>query len=147
MNPTSSIKKFEHFTYKSIAELEDIINKLDLNIPISHETKILKTPVKLEDIYIPNRLSINPMEGFDSDIEGEPSKLTYRRYIRYAKGGAGLIWFEACAISANCRSNKHQLMITDKNLMQFKELLLKIREISKQTLKGLGFNNKCVLNK
>ncbi|MFX0136344.1 MAG: NADH:flavin oxidoreductase, partial [Candidatus Hodarchaeota archaeon] len=109
MNPTSSINKFEPFTYKSITDLEDAINNLGLNIPISYETEILKTSIKFKDIYIPNRLSINPMEGFDSSFDGAPGELTYRRYKRYAKGGAGLIWFEACAISENCRSNEHQL--------------------------------------
>ncbi len=145
MNPTSSIKKFEPFTFKSISEFEDKIKKLELTIPISYETEILKTAVKLEDIYIPNRLSINPMEGFDSDKDGTPGKLTYRRYIRYAKGGVGLIWFEACAITENSRSNKHQLMITEENLKHFKELVIKIREICNQTLKELGFSNECVL--
>ncbi|NVM03599.1 MAG: flavin oxidoreductase/NADH oxidase [Candidatus Helarchaeota archaeon] len=145
MNPTSFKNKFESFTYKSIMELEDIINKSELNIPISHETKILKTPVEFQDIYFPNRLSINPMEGFDSGIDGSPTELTYRRYKKYAKGGAGLIWFEACAISENCRSNEHQLMITEQNVKNFKELVIKVREICNKTLKDLGFSNECVL--
>jgi 2,4-dienoyl-CoA reductase-like NADH-dependent reductase (Old Yellow Enzyme family) len=145
MNPTLSINKFEPFTYKSIAELEVAINKLELNIPISYETEVLNTQVKFGKVNIPNRLSINPMEGFDSEIGGEPSELTFRRYKRYAKGGAGLIWFEACAISENCRSNDHQLMITEENVKNFKELVIKVRKICNKTLKDLGFNDESVL--
>ena len=145
MKPSTITNKFEPFTYKSLSELEDAVKKLKLNIPISSNTEILKTPVKLGAIYIPNRLAINPMEGFDSNPDGGPGDLTRRRYERYARGGVGLIWFEATAISETCRSNEHQLMITEDNLNHFKELVNQTREICSQTLEKLGFDNKCML--
>src|SRR5690554_6668600 len=63
---------------------------------------------------IPNRLVVQPMEGFDGVNQGEPGELTFRRYLRYAKGGAGVIWFEATAILPEARSNPQQLMINRK---------------------------------
>ncbi len=145
MKPTGLTNKFAPFTYKSFSELEETVKKLNLDIPILRKTEILKMPVNSKEIYFPNRLAINPMEGFDADLDGQPGKLTFRRYVRYARGGAGLIWFEATAISETCRSNEHQLMITEKNIGQFKELTTQTREIANQTLRELGFENECIL--
>lgn len=145
MNSTPSYKKFESFSYKSLADLKQKIKELRLEIPISFKTEILKQNVKIKERTIPNRLSIQPMEGFDSNLDGSPGKLTFRRYKRYAKGGAGLIWFEATAISQNCRSNPHQLILSEKTTNKFKELVSFVRAISNNSLKELGFKKKCLL--
>ncbi|MHA1278086.1 MAG: oxidoreductase [Candidatus Helarchaeota archaeon] len=145
MKPTAITKKFEPFIYKSLPELKKTIKDLKLNIPISRKTELLKDSVKVKEVSIPNRIGINPMEGFDSNSKGAPSELTFRRYKRYAKGGAGLIWFEATALTVNCRSNEHQLMITEQNLDQFKDLVNQTRATCNETLAKLGFDDKCVL--
>lgn len=137
--------RFEPFSYRSLTELKNKINELNLTIPINSDVENLKQGVKLKNLFIPNRLSIQPMEGFDAKLDGKPSKLTYRRYERYAKGGAGLIWFEATAISENCRSNQHQLILSRNTYSKFKELISFVREISNNTLKELGFKNNCIL--
>ncbi len=138
------ISKFEPFTYKSLLELQVGIKKLGLNIPIHPKIEILQTPIKFSKGYIPNRLAINPMEGFDAK-NGAPTDLTLRRYQRYAKGGVGLIWFEATAISETCRSNKHQLMLSEENVKHFKELVTETREICNHTLEELGLEPSSVL--
>ena len=92
-------EKFEPFTYKSISELKNKIKELGLDIPISPEVEILQQRKKIQDRFIPNRLAIQPMEGFDANIDGSPSDLTFRRYRRYAEGGVGLIWFGLIRIS------------------------------------------------
>ncbi len=51
------------------------------------------------------------MEGCDATLEGSPSELTERRYMRYTKGLAGLIWFEATAVSESARANNRQLFL------------------------------------
>ena len=145
MNSTSPHPKFEPFTYKSLEALKKKIDELQLEIPISHNVDILKERVKIKDEMTPNRLAIQPMEGFDANKDGSPGKLTKRRYIRYAEGGAGLIWVEATSISENCRSNSHQLMLTNKNSKAFKQLISLIREKCNSTLKSLGFEDECIL--
>ena len=92
-------KKFEPFTYKTLSDLEQKIKDLNLDIPISSEVEILQQRIRLGSRFIANRLAIQPMEGADSLENGAPSDLTHRRYERFAKGGAGLIWFEATAIN------------------------------------------------
>jgi hypothetical protein len=88
-------KKFVPFTYKSLDKLKKKFEDLNLSIPISQKLDILKQNIKFNHFVIPNRLSIQPMEGFDSEDDGSPGELTVRRYKRYAEGGAGLIWVKS----------------------------------------------------
>ncbi|NVM45426.1 MAG: flavin oxidoreductase/NADH oxidase [Candidatus Lokiarchaeota archaeon] len=118
---------------------------MSIPLPINANTENLREAIQSKHINIPNRLSIQPMEGFDAKLNGSPSELTYRRYTRYAKGGAGLIWFEATAISEDCRSNDHQLILTEENVNNFKELTSLTRTQANQTLESLGFKNRCRL--
>jgi 2,4-dienoyl-CoA reductase-like NADH-dependent reductase (Old Yellow Enzyme family) len=142
---SNSLHKFEPFTYKSLEALKQKINELHLEIPISLNVDILREKVKLNRKSAPNRLAVQPMEGFDANNNGSPSKLTKRRYVRYAEGGVGLIWFEATSISGNCRSNSHQLMLTNKNIKEFKKFVSLIRDKCNKTLKSQDFEEECIL--
>jgi len=138
-------KKFEPFTYKTLSDFERKIRSLNLGIPISSEVEILQQRIRLGSRFIPNRLAIQPMEGADSLENGSPSDLTYRRYERFAKGGAGLIWFEATAINNGSRTTNHQLMLTEDNKNDFKRLVSQTRDWSNQSLKDLGFKDPSLL--
>lgn len=76
------------------------------------------------------------MEGYDSDDKGAPGELTFRRYKRFAQGGAGLIWFEATAILKEGRSNPHQLILNESNKLSFSELLKIIKETAMHEYKS-----------
>jgi 2,4-dienoyl-CoA reductase (NADPH2) len=145
MNFNPNYRKFEPFTSKSLGELESKFQELHLDIPISKDLDVLRQNIKVENLVIPNRLSIQPMEGFDANEDGSPGELTLRRYKRYTDGGAGLIWFEATSIAEDCRSNLHQLMLTEENLYKFKKLTSLIRKNCNKTLKSMGFEDKSVL--
>ena len=79
---------------------------------------------------IPNRFCIQPMEGCDCDNAGNPSELTYRKYKRFAAGGAGMIWLEATAVVPEGRANPHQLWIHRSNIGKFKKFVKDIRDNS-----------------
>ncbi len=143
VHPSSHI--FEPFKYKTLKDLKAELNRLMIPLPISSSTENLKDIIQSKHFLIPNRLSIQPMEGFDAKINGTPSEMTFRRYKRYSKGGVGLIWFEATAISEDCRSNDHQLILSEKNVKNFKELTSFIRTQSNRTLESLGFRDRCCL--
>jgi 2,4-dienoyl-CoA reductase-like NADH-dependent reductase (Old Yellow Enzyme family) len=138
-------KQFQPFTYKTLDDLKKKIVELGLDIPLYPKLEILQQRVNINNIFTPHRLGIQPMEGFDANSNGTPGKLTFRRYKRYAQGGAGLIWFEATAIDYNCRSNHHQLVLSEENAESLKELVIFTRKICNNTLLELGFMNKCVL--
>ena len=95
VHPSSHI--FKPFKYKTLKDLRNELKRLSIPLPMNTNTENLREAIQTKNIIIPNRLSIQPMEGFDAKLNGSPSELTYRRYTRYAKGGAGLIWFEATA--------------------------------------------------
>lgn len=80
---------------------------------------------------IQNRIVFHPMEGCDGNLDGSISELTRRRYLRFAKSGAGIIWFEATAVSDECRANPRQLHINDSNKDSFKALIDEIKATAK----------------
>lgn len=93
---------------------------------------ILARPIDIYGRTLPNRIGIQPLEGFDSNKDGSPSALTKRRYLRFAKSGAGLIWFESAAVSMDGRSNPGQMFLKKENIGSFKELLAEMDAVSEQ---------------
>jgi len=122
------------FNYKSLDDVRREADAVGAYIPLSENIGILNEPVNAGGINLKNRLIIHPMEGCDGyEDGGAPAELTWRRYRRFAAGGAGLIWFEAVAILHEGRANPRQLMITDANLDDYKRLVDEMREISVKT--------------
>lgn len=79
------------------------------------------------------------MEGCDGTPGGIPDELTLRRYERLAKGGAGLIWFEATAVMPEGRANPRQLYIDEQNVDAFARTVEHIKETA---LKANGYEPK-----
>ncbi|MFH1740550.1 MAG: NAD(P)-binding protein, partial [bacterium] len=103
--------KHERFHLASLSQLRDNIDQLNLDLPVEKNLSILTEPLEAGPLRLPNRLAVHPMEGCDGTPEGAPSDLVFRRYRRFAAGGAGLLWFEACAIIPEARANPRQLWI------------------------------------
>ncbi|MBD3213159.1 MAG: flavin oxidoreductase/NADH oxidase [Candidatus Lokiarchaeota archaeon] len=136
---------FEPFKYKSFTQLKRKLSELNLDLSFSEDFTIFRRPLSIGNKTLPNRLAIQPMEGFDAKRDGSPSFLTVRRYARYAKGGAGLIWCEANSISEGYRSNRHQLAIHNENVDEYRSFVSHIKKISKNTLEHLGSSRQCLL--
>ena len=100
------------------------------------DTAVLKTPFKVGNVTVANRLVCQAMEGCDGTASGSPDTLTKRRYDRFARGGAGLIWFEATAVMKEGRANPRQLYINDNNLDDFKR---QVESIKQTAYKENGF--------
>src|SRR5512140_3635381 len=112
----------ERFRFKNKEELISKAKQLGYDLPFYDDTSVLLTPHTIGEIMAPNRMVVQPMEGYDSMADGSPSELTRRRYNRYAEGRSGIIWFEAVAVSHEGRSNPHQLWLNEKNCEAFKNL-------------------------
>ena len=112
------------FTYKTIDDVRLASGRLGVDIPLSTDTSVLARPVNLTSrVTLKNSLAIHPMEGFDGNTDGSPSELTKRRYDRFARGGAGLIWFEATSVCPEGRSSSHQLWIHENNVDEYARLV------------------------
>lgn len=109
---------------------------LNTLLPYADDVSVLSAHLQVGSKTIANRLACQAMEGCDSTFSGEPDELTYRRYDRFAKGGAGLIWFEATAVMEEGRANPRQLWIKEDNLDAFKRIVSDIKETG---LKENGF--------
>lgn len=134
----------QRFSFQTAFELLDRAGQLGIDIPFAKDISILFEKTSVASRTLPNRFAVHPMEGFDSHPDGSPSDRGFRRYLRYAAGGSGLIWFEAASVVPEGKSNPHQMMLTSTNLGQFKLLLEKIRDKAYESF-GTGHDLFCVL--
>lgn len=125
--------KHERFHYASLQEVSDTATANDAWLPLEEDLSCLSSPLTVAGKTIPNRLVVQPMEGSDGQLDGSPAALTVRRYERFARGGAGLIWFEAVAVEQKGRASANQLMITERNIDAYKRMTEMIREIGMRT--------------
>ena len=116
------------FNYPTQDALKAEISTLGVDIPLSDDLSPLRRPVQIGKHTAANAIAIQPMEGCDGTADGRPGELTLRRYDRFAKSGAGLIWAEACAIVPEGRANPRQLWMTDDNLDDYKKFVADIKE-------------------
>ncbi len=118
---------------QTLSELRNVIREQGVSIPLSANLPLLAQPLVIGGRTAPNRLAIQPMEGCDANPEdGSPDKLTFRRYERFAHGGAGLIWVEAVAVVPEGRANPRHLWIHDGNVEAFRDLVSRIREVARE---------------
>lgn len=118
--PSARIKNVE--TFRRMCRDEDC------ELPFAQDISVLGTALQIKNKTAPNRLACQPMEGCDGTPQGAPGELTLRRYERFAKGGAGLIWVEACAVLPQAKANPLQLHLHKGTLDAFKQLTQMIRQ-------------------
>ena len=118
----------ERFRYKTKEEILKKAEDLGLNLPFSDDISPLLNPASFDRFSVLNRLVVQPMEGYDSEPDGSPSDLTKRRYLRYATGMSGIIWYEAVAVSHEGRSNPRQIWISRNNFTSFSSLNEEVRK-------------------
>ena len=119
--------RHEQFHYKTLADIRSAMYKTGADFPLSDDVSVLKSSYDFAGCRAENRILYQPMEGSDSEQNGAPGELTFRRYERFAEGGPGIIWFEAVAIAHEARASKHQLFMNSKNLDGFKRLVSHIK--------------------
>ncbi|HPQ45743.1 MAG TPA: FAD-dependent oxidoreductase [Clostridia bacterium] len=127
------IKKYKsRMVIRNTDEFRKAMEKEGVSIPFNEEIDVenFRKPLEINGRVIPNRFCIQPMEGCDCDNQGNPSELTYRKYKRFAAGGAGIIWLEATAVVPEGRANPGQLWIHRGNIDKFKKFVKDIRDNS-----------------
>jgi 2,4-dienoyl-CoA reductase-like NADH-dependent reductase (Old Yellow Enzyme family) len=127
----------KHFTYKSLPELQldtERIGARHVRFESDPEKvrSILARPVDVGGFRVGNSIAIHPMEGCDGELDGTPGELTWRRYERYGRGGAKLIWFEATAVREDGRANTRQLWIYPRTVPALARMLDRTRQLHRQ---------------
>ncbi len=128
MAPATAQPRQWEFQLSNIEELRRLSRELGVAVDAVEDVSILAKPVELGGLVIPNSLAVHPMEGCDGDAQGQPDKLTIRRYDRFAAGGAGLIWAEAIAVLHEARANPRQLWLHEGSKEAFTALVKRARE-------------------
>ncbi|MFR8011052.1 MAG: flavin oxidoreductase/NADH oxidase [Clostridia bacterium] len=101
-------------------------------LPMTEDCSVLNTPYTVDGRTLHNRIVFQPMEGADGTADGSPGELTRRRYLRFASGGAAVIWMEAVAVCPEGRANPHQLWLHRGNAAAFRSLADEIRQTARQ---------------
>ncbi len=118
----------ERFRIRDLGMLRSESERLGVELPVREDVAPLFQELKLRTGHVlKNRFAALPMEGADADASGAPGALTFRRYRRFATGGFALIWYEACAVVPEGKSNPHQLRIHEGNVGAFGELVRETR--------------------
>lgn len=133
-------------TVKNVAGFQQHLRSLGLTIPCDHELLTgtespLRQPLVRGDIKFGNRIVVHPMEGWDGLADGNPSEHTVRRWQRFGRSGAKLIWGgEAVAVSHEGRANPNQLVAaahTEKGLSSLRASLIKEHRLTTGSDDGL----------
>ncbi len=102
---------------RDVARFQQYVCSLGLTIPCDHELACgsespLGQPLVRDGIKIGNRIAVHPMEGWDGTADGNPTESTIRRWQRFGRSGAKLIWGgEAVAVRHDGRANPNQLVM------------------------------------
>ncbi len=101
---------------KDVGRFQAHLQALNLRIPcdpqiVTGAQSPLRKPLHRGPFKIGNRIAVQPMEGWDGTADGAPSENTVRRWQRFGRSGAKLIWGgEAVAVSHEGRANPNQLL-------------------------------------
>jgi len=104
------------------------IDRLRLDIPLEADIRESLKPGRIGHREVGNRYVIHPMEGCDGTLDGRPDEITYHRWGRFARGGAKVLWGEACAVVPEGRANVRQLLFSKDNLPELKKLIAFARD-------------------
>jgi 2,4-dienoyl-CoA reductase-like NADH-dependent reductase (Old Yellow Enzyme family) len=112
-----------YFTYRTIDELHVDAAARGHAVALANDAAALAAPLRAGPLGLANRLAAHPMEGCDGNLDGTPGELTFRRWRRFAEGGAALFWGEATAVVPEGRANARQLLISRRTLPELRRLL------------------------
>ncbi|MEX0825096.1 MAG: NADH:flavin oxidoreductase, partial [Pirellulaceae bacterium] len=120
---------------KTVEDLQKRFKDLGIDLPVdpgvlsAEQQSPLAAPAEAGALRIANRWCIHPMEGWDANPDGTPSSWTLRRWERFGRSGAKLIWGgEAAAVRHDGRANPHQTLGMPENEQGLGQLNRSLRE-------------------
>lgn len=90
-------------------------------------------PLRIGGHTIGNRWAIHPMEGWDATTDGLPTPTLRRRWERFGRSGAKLLWgMEAVAVRPDGRANPNQLLLNRETIGPIMDAALAAVDIHKE---------------
>ena len=133
-------------TLKDVASFQKHLHAVGLQLPCDASLQAgasspFSAPVKRGEIRIGNSFAVQPMEGWDAESDGNPSAFTLRRWQRFGRTGAKLIWGgEAVAVRHEGRASPNQLVIaphTMKGIERLRAGLIEEHQKATGSVQGL----------
>ena len=112
-----------YFHYRSLDDLRADADARGIALEFAPDLRRVGEAVRIGGRLASNRMAVHPMEGCDGNPDGTPGELTFRRWRRFAEGGASVLWGEATAVVPEARANPRQLLMTCETLPEIKRLL------------------------
>lgn len=109
-------------TIKTADALRERMQALGIGFPVDDsilkaDASPLAAPIEIGGFRVGNRCCIHPMEGWDATTDGHPTETLRRRWERFGRSGAKLLWgMEAIAVRPDGRANPNQLMINEQTI-------------------------------
>jgi 2,4-dienoyl-CoA reductase-like NADH-dependent reductase (Old Yellow Enzyme family) len=131
---------------KGVHVFQSRLQSLGLKIPCDDQIETgtgspLRSPLIRGPFKIGNRIAVQPMEGWDATPDGAPSEPTIRRWQRFGRTGAKLIWGgEAVAVCHEGRANPNQLLAApplEQKLAQLRTVLKREHVMASGSDEGL----------
>lgn len=122
-----------YFKFHSLTDIAAEVQRLGLDIRFSEDLSPLFRPVQVGPFRMGNSFCVQPMEGCDGTLDGQPDELVFRRYERFGAGGAKLIWGEAAAVLNEGRANSRQLLVNDHTAAGLGKMLQICRQAHRST--------------
>jgi NADPH2 dehydrogenase len=129
-------------SFRSARSVAEYLSKLGWFLPCDDEiqkapgsplAQPLEIPWREGQFTLGSRFVVQPMEGWDGELDGRPSELTRRRWLRFAQSGAKLIWgCEAVAVLPEARANPNQLVLNEKTAGAFETLVREMRKVHEE---------------
>ncbi|HAZ63747.1 MAG TPA: NADH:flavin oxidoreductase [Armatimonadetes bacterium] len=104
---------------RRIEQFIEHLATLGLDLPVETDLEAapaspLAQPLSADGLTAGNRFCVHPMEGWDCLADGNPGPNTTRRWERFGRSGAKLIWgCEAAAVRHDGRANPQQLVVAE----------------------------------
>ncbi|MBI3863362.1 MAG: NADH:flavin oxidoreductase [Planctomycetia bacterium] len=121
-----------YFKFKSPEEVTAEAAALGHEMRLSADFAPLFLPLAIGTLRAGNRLLVQPMEGCDGTLDGNPDELTLRRYKRFGAGGAKVIWGEATAVCDAGRANSRQLLAAEHTAAGLEQMLRVCRQAHRE---------------
>ncbi|MFN0052796.1 MAG: NADH:flavin oxidoreductase [Planctomycetales bacterium] len=127
-----------YFKFKTPQDVTAEALGMGHELELAEDFSPLFRPLAIGGRTVGNRLLVQPMEGCDGTLDGQPDELTFRRYRRFGAGGAKVIWGEATAICEEARANTRQLLLAEHTLSGLEQMLRECRQAHREACGGDG---------
>ncbi len=103
--------------FATASEFSEYLRSSHIEIPFEDELETgpyspLARPISARGFTIGNRWAVLPLEGADSDVNGNATDDSVQRWAAFGRSGAKLIWGESAAVRNDGRSSPKQLLIS-----------------------------------